>query len=271
VTGKQIVPIAWSIEVPLLGHPTMLATLIKIPVIACGVMGGLLTFLSLALGNRDMIAPLLALTAVSGGVICVQLLFVVIVFFRNRISMSYALDSCGARSRMIDRRAHLGANAAVVAGVPQGEPGVASAGILAQTSADQKVAWRAVRCVDCSPRWRTVKLANAWRTVMVLYCSPENYETAAACVAASVAAQPQRSGGNPVAGCLLRSALMIVGAAPMFYLPRQISVEAFVPFIAFCFGLATVWLLPVFGWAVIDAVAIVFAEAIFNGVRQNNS
>ena len=99
MTGQPMTPIAWSIDVPLLGQPSIIATFGKIVVLACGLMSGLLAFLSLALDNRETIAPLLALTAISGGVSCVLLLLVVIVFFRNRMSMSYALDSRGARSR----------------------------------------------------------------------------------------------------------------------------------------------------------------------------
>lgn len=271
MSGKQptpITPIAWSIDVSLLGQPSMLGAFAKVILLSSSLMGGLLIFLSLVLGNRDMVGPLLGLTAISAGVISVLLLFVVLAFFRNRMSMSYAVDARGARSAVDDRRARFGARAAIVAGVLGGKPGVAGAGLLAETSASQEIAWRAVRSVACSPRWRTVKLANAWRTVMVLYCLPENYEAVAAGATRAVAAQPAGRAGNPVAGFLLRSALMILGALPLFFLPRQISVEAFVPFLALCFALAAVWLLPVFGWVAIGAVAIVAGQAIFQGAQR---
>lgn len=263
--------IAWNIDVSLLGQPSMRRMFLKVILFSAGLMGGLLVFLSLVLGNRDMVAPMLGLTAISAGVVAVLLLFVVLVVFRNRMSMGYLVDEKGVRSTVLDRRARVAGKLAIIAGVLGGKPGVAGAGLLSASSWQQEIAWRAVRSVDCSPRWRTVKLANAWRTVMILYCRPENYETVADRAVRAVAAQPARPTVNPVPGLLLRSALIVLGCLPLFFLPSPIRIDNFVPWLALCFGLATVWFLPIFGWVVIGCVAVVAAQAALRGAQPFRS
>ncbi len=268
MAGDRTRTIAWSIDVSLL-QPAVLASFLKIILLACGLLGGLLAYLSLVLGGRDMIGPLLALTAVGAGAISLLLAFVVIVFFRNRMTMSFVVDERGAQGVVIDRRARIGAKAAIAAGAVAGSPAVAGTGLLAETSADQGVSWRAVRSVACSPQRRTVTLANAWRTLLVLYCAADNYEAIADRATRAVAAQPRRPMFNPLPGFLARSALMIAAATPLFFLPRRLHVEAVVPLLALCFALAAVWLLPVFGWVVTGCVAVVGAQAAFNAIEHH--
>ncbi len=183
--------------------------------------------------------------------------------------MSFVVDERGTQGVVIDRRARIGAKAAIAAGAVAGSPAVTGTGLLAETSADQGVSWRAVRSVACSPQRRTVTLASAWRTLLVLYCAADNYEAVADRATRAVAAQPRRPMFNPVPGFLARSALMIAAATPLFFLPRRLHVKAFVPLLALCFALAAVWLLPVFGWVVIGCVAVVGAQAAFNAIEHH--
>lgn len=271
MSGDRHPPVAWNIDVSLLGQPSMVGMFFKVIFLSAGLMGGLLVFLSLVLGNRDMVAGMVGLTAISAAIISVLMLFVIVVVFRNRMSMSYTVDDKGARSAVLDRRARLGAKAAIVVGVLGGKPGVAGAGLLSEASSRQDVAWRAVRSVVCSPRWRTVKLANSWRTVMILYCLPENYDAVAERAMRAVAGQPSRAGASPVPGLLLRSALVVLASLPLFFLPHPIQVEAFTPLLTLCFGLTAVWFLPVFGWVTIGCLLVVAAQAALQGARPYRS
>jgi hypothetical protein len=261
-------PIAWRVDVSLLGQPSMVANFLKIILLSVGLVGGLLVFLSLVLGGWVTIAPILALIAVCAGIMTLLLLFVVLVFFRNRIAMAYVIDDDGARSLVEDRRARLGGKAAIAAGLLGGGAEVAGAGLLAQSSSSQEVAWRAVRSVAYSPRWRTVTLANAWRTVLVLYCLPENYEAVAARVAEEVAAHPQVATTSPLPGLLLRSGVMICGFAPLFFLPPALRVEPFLVWLGLCFGLAAVWFLPRFAWVVVGVLGGAAAQLILPAIND---
>ena len=102
----------WRIDVSLLGQPTMVANFVKVIVISGGVMGALLAFLALTQGNPGEIVSMLQLTAVSVGVVAAIMLLVMIVFFRNRMSMAFRVDAAGARSALVDRRARAGGKAA---------------------------------------------------------------------------------------------------------------------------------------------------------------
>lgn len=258
-------PIAWRVDVSLLGQPSMVANFMKIILLSVGLVCALLVFLTLVLGDRATIAPVLELIAVCAGIMTLLFLFVVLVLFRNRIAMAYVIDEDGARSLVKDRRAHLGGEGAIAAGLLGGGAGVAGAGLLAQSSSSQEVAWRAVRSVAYSPRWRTVTLANAWRTVLVLYCLPENYEAVAARVAKEVAVHPHVSTTNPVPGLLLRSGVMICGFVPLLFLPPALRVEPFLVWLGLCFGLAAVWFLPRFAWVVVGVLSVAAVQLALNG------
>lgn len=268
---EENAPIAWRIDVSLLGQPSMVGMFVKVMLISAGIMGGLLAFMSIAVGNGKAVVPMLELTAISIGVISVILLFVIIVIFRNRMSMIYVLDEGGAKSAVADRRARVGANVALIAGALTGKPGLAGAGLLSNASSQQEIAWHAVRGVAYSPRWRTIKLANNWRWAMVLYCLPDNYEAVAALVRRAAAAQPPRAAKNPLPGLLLRTLIVILASLPLFALPTPVKVDAFVPLLALCFGLASVWFLPIFGWVVIGCVAFIVAQAALHGLQPYHS
>lgn len=246
----------WQVDVSLLGQPTMVANFVKVIAIAFVVMSGLLIFLSIVSGDGAPIWPLVQLTLVCVGSVAVLFLFVIVVFFRNRMTMRFAVDERGAQSVQIDRRARAGAKAAIVVGALSGKPGLLGAGLISQSTASQAMRWSAMRSASFSPRWRAIKLANGWRTVMILYCLPENYELVAERVrGALVANPPSRERRSPLTGYLPRTALVVVASAPLFNLPTPIHVEAFVPFLIMCFALASVWLIPILGWVVLGGLA----------------
>jgi hypothetical protein len=216
----------------------------------------LLVFLSTASGDGVPIWPLMQLTLVCVGVVVALLLFVIIVFFRNRMTMRFAVDQRGVHSAQIDRRARAGAKAAIAVGVLSGNPNLLGAGLISQSTSSQTTRWGALRSAGFSPRWRAIKLANGWRTVMVLYCLPENYEDVAERVRRALASNPpSRERRSPLTGYLLRTTLVVVASTPLFNLPTPVHVEAFVPFLILCFALASVWLIPILAWAVLGGLA----------------
>ena len=267
----QETALEWRIDVSLLGQPTMVANFVKVIAISAGVMGGLLAFLALTQGNPSEIIFLLQLTAACVGFVAVIMLLVMIVFFRNRMNMAFRVDATCARSSVIDRRARAGGKAALVVGALSGKPQLLGAGLIAASTSSQSLAWSAVRKVACSPRWRTIRLANSWRTAMILYCDASNYEEVSRFVENAVQSAPHRARPNPLPGLLLRSVLTVVASAPMFALPYPITVDPLVPLIVLAFALVCVWLLPIFGWVVIGGLAWVAAEAIAAGLAPYTS
>jgi hypothetical protein len=255
----------WRTDVSLLGQPTMIANFFKVIVIAAGVMSALFAFLALIQGTPGEIVPLLRLTAVCVGVVAAIMLLVMIVFFRNRMGMAFRVDADAARSAVIDRRAKAAGKTALVVGALSGKPQLLGAGLIASTSSSQSLAWSAVRKASYSPRWRTIKLANSWRTAMILFCDASNYDEVARFVENAVRASPHRIRPNPLPGLLLRSALTVVASAPLFGLPYPITVDMLAPLLVLAFALMSVWFLPIFGWAVFGGLAWVAVEAAAAG------
>jgi len=261
----------WRIDVSLLGQPAMIANFVKVIVIAAGVMAALLAFLALVQGNTGEIIPLLQLTAACVGVVAAIMLLVMIAFFRNRMGMAFRVDAGGARAWTIDRRARAGGKAAIVVGALSAKPQLLGAGLIAASTSAQSLAWSAVRKAAYSPRWRTIKLANSWRTALILYCDASNYEEVARFVEAAVRAAPRRWRPNPLPGLLLRSALTVVASAPLFGLPYPITVDLLAPLMVMAFALVTVWFLPIFAWAVFGGLAWVAVEAAAAGFAPYTS
>lgn len=248
----------------------MVASFLKVIVIAAVVMAALLVFLALTTGGRDEIVGLLELTGMCVGFVAMIMLLVMIVFFRNRMSMAFRVDASGARAGVIDRRARAGTKAALVVGALSGNPQLVGAGLIGASSS-QSVAWSAVLGVRRSPRWRTIELRNSWRTIVILYCDPSNYEAVDEFVASAVQSTPHLKRSNPLPGLLLRTTLSVIASLPLLALPHPVQVEALAPLLALCFALVSVWLFPVFGWVVIGALGWVALEAISSGVTPYTS
>ena len=170
----------WRIDVGLITEPLMLAGFLKVMALATLLMGSLLSFLAAVSGNVDGIPSMLALTGIALGVVMVISLFVMTVIMRNRFSMRFIVDGRGVRQLSIDRRAKAGAAAAVAIGALAGSPGATGAGQIAQSQADREAAWDGIVSVRYHPARRAIALANSWRTVMLIFCLPGNYEAVAA-------------------------------------------------------------------------------------------
>jgi len=195
----------------------------------------------------------------------VIMLLVMIVFFRNRMSMAFRVDAAGARSAVIDRRARGAGKAALVVGALSGKPQLVGAGLIASSTSSQSLAWSAVRKASCSPRWRTIKLANSWRTAMILYCDASNYDEVARFVVEAMRTSPRSHRPNPLPGLLLRSALTVAASAPLFGLPHPFTVDMLVPLLVMAFALISVWLFPVFAWAVFGGLTWIAVEVAAAG------
>lgn len=61
-------------------------------------------------------------------------------------------------------------------GLASGRPGYAGAALIAQSTNSASITWRNVGKLKFYPRQKAIAVKNSWRTVLVIYCTPENYE-----------------------------------------------------------------------------------------------
>jgi hypothetical protein len=265
-------PLEWETDVHLVTHPLMLANFAKLFAITAFIMGALLSFILAVTGGARSIVPMLELTgAVTGGLAVLSGL-VCLVIFRNRMHMRFSLDAEAAEAEVIDTRAKTANKIAVAAGVLTGRPGLAGAGMIAQSSSHQKAAWTAIAKARYSPAWRTVSLSNGWRTVLILFCTRENYDAVAASVREALAARKTKARPkNPLPRLLLRTALVILACVPLFGLP-DLDEQAVLPAILIlCFALASVWLIPLLAWVVLAGIAWMAALELLAGSEMRTS
>ncbi|HWA59932.1 MAG TPA: hypothetical protein VG939_01085 [Caulobacteraceae bacterium] len=247
--------LAWEADAPLLTHPVMLGALVRLFGITGAIMAGLLVFLFAVQGEWRAIGPMLAMVGAVVGGLFVLSLAVSLVVFGARLRMAFRLDSDGVAASVVDRRARNANRAAAVLGILSGRPALAGAGLLAETESSQSAAWSSIARARFQPRRRTILLSNRWRTVIVLFCTPDNYEAVGQRVRAALAASARPRGRSPLPGLILRTALVVAACAPLFGLP-ELGDEAVLPaLLALCFGLAAVWLIPQMAWVTLGALA----------------
>ena len=64
------------------------------------------------------------------------------------------------------------------------------------------------------------------------------------------------AGKSPLPAYLGRSALVILGCLPLFGLAEEYDTGLFLPILILCFGLATVWLINLFGWVILGGLLV---------------
>ena len=161
-----------------------------------------------------------------------------------------------------------------MAGALARKPGVAGAGLIAASSEAMATRWAGIRRAVYDPRRRNITLRNRWRTIIVLYCTPENYEAVAAAVrlhlsAVPAASRPKR--GSPVPALLGWTAAVIAASFPAFVLPWPLTLDLLMPMVLLAFALATVWLIPLFGYVIFFCVAYLAIELVLNGLATRRN
>jgi len=167
--------LTWEIEVPLLSNRAVVGGMARVLVITGAIICGLMAVLFGAQGEWELIAP------VSAGLLgaCVGLfvpsLLVMVLVFRNRIRFRFTVGDKGVRIETIDRTVRLVNRLAVGAGALGGSPQTAGAGLIGTGRETEGVRWEGSFRASYNDRARTVAPRNAWRTLIVVYCTSENY------------------------------------------------------------------------------------------------
>lgn len=248
---KPLVPtLTWERRVSLLGQPILLRAYAIALLCTALVMGGLMAFILAASGEAAGIPALLGLLgAVLLGLALVFLLVALLVF-GNRMTQRFTLDARGVRSEVVDRRATGAARLLVVLGLLTGRPGAVGGGLIAAGDRGRGLDWSEVGRVRYDPRRHVVALGNSWRTVVILFCAPENYAAVAQAVASATLGRLERR-RHPLPRLLLHTALVALALLPVFTLPYPFEQDPLLPILLLCFALATVWLIPLLAWVVV--------------------
>jgi hypothetical protein len=122
------------------------------------------------------------------------------------------------------------------------------------------VSWDGAFRVDAVPRRRLLVFRNAWRPIMEVYCTPENYAAVEAFVRERMAQRrtaERVEPRSPLPRYLLHTLLILVASFFVLVAYDEFDLDVLVPMIMLAFALATLWLIPLFGYVVLLTNALI--------------
>lgn len=265
--------LVWETDLPLLSRrmlgqwtAAMLATAI--------VMTLILGLVFVAQGDWDVLPPMLALIgAVVAGLWLLGLL-IMLVLFRGKYRVRYTLSDKGIRCDTIDSIARKANRAAIVVGILARSPQALGAGLIAVSRESEEARWSGAFKAVYEPDKQLIGLRNAWRTLLWVQCTPENYAEVAETIASHMKRRrtASRAGGkSPLPAYLGRTALVLAASFPLFPLAEEFDTGLFLPIFILCFGLATVWLINIFGWVVIGGLIVQAIGVVIDQMQVRES
>lgn len=211
-----------------------------------------------AQGEFDALADMaLVFLAVTTGLWLLGFLIMALLF-QGKFRVRYTLSSSGVRMETLDKTAKGSNRLAIVLGTLSGKPGLLSAGLINRSRESEALEWDGAYRAVLRPERHLVVFKGAWRNLLLLQCLPQNYARVAARVAAEMEAHGTARrvpGKSPLPVYLGRSLLVVLASLPIFLLHEEYDLDVFLPLLMFCFALATVWLIPLFGWVVLGCLA----------------
>lgn len=253
-------PLQWDIDVPLLSNRHMLSALAKAMLGAGGIVVALVSLLLGFQGAWDVIPGVaVLLLGISLGLFALGL--VVMAFpFRNRLASRFTIDTEGVHLVVTDRTARAGNRMAFWMGLALGSGATAGSGLLAATQETQSLRWGGAFRAVVEPATRSIAFRNGWRTLLRVYCRPDNFSEAVDRVQREMAAHAtveRASQRSPLGAYLARTLLVAVACLPILAVSDVFDFSLLPPFILLCFGVAMVWFLRPLAWVVLVMVAVI--------------
>jgi len=268
--GSAAADYTWEADITLLSNPLFIRQLMLVAIGAGLMMAFIMIFVFAATGEFDAIPMMILISFLSIIGLGVFFFLITLIFFGNRTTVRFTVDDKGAYWETIDKRAKTLNRLTILFGILGRSHQAAGAGVLATAREKEFVAWLHLERVEDSRRHLMITLRNSWRPVMMLICLSENYDTVLQFAKRKVVAKPlqKAQGPKPISKGLTRTIFVCLAAAPLFYLssPFVLDYDIFMTLLMFFFALATVWLVPLFGWVVIASGIIVAIQLIFSGI-----
>jgi len=251
--------IVWETDLRLFG-PEMLKGWSLAMVATWLVMMLILGIVFVAQGETENLPGLAGvLLAVTAGLWLFGFL-VMALLFRGKYRVRYTVSDSGVRMDTLEQVAKKANRLAIVLGALSGKPGLLGAGLIGRSRESEGVEWDGAFRADLRPERQLIVFKGPWRSLLLLQCQADNYAVVAARVEQAMARHgtakrvPARS---PLPAYLLRTLGVALASLPIFGLHEEYHLDVFLPLLMFCFALATVWLIPLFGWVVLGSLGFI--------------
>lgn len=225
-------------------------------------------------GDWDALPGLLGITLAGAGGLWLLGFVIKALVFRGRMRVRYTVTDKGVLQETIDKTAKVANRLAIVAGVLGRSPQVLGSGLIAKSREAEAIEWPMVARADDDPARHFITLRNSWRALMWVQCTPENHAQVLTHIQAALAAYPpgsEATRASPLPRYLLHSLLIVAACVPLFMLVEEFNLDLFVPLLVMCFALATLWLIPLFGWVVLAGLGWTGIELILRLTEERQS
>lgn len=263
----------WETDLPLFSREMFMQWTLGMSVTAL-VMVLILGTIFVAQGEWDTLGGLILMAGGCSAGLWLLGLIIMAVMFRGRFHVRYTLDDQGLRLESAEALAKKANRAAIVLGALARSPGVAGAGLLARASETVTVRWKGGFVAVPKPARHLIALRNGWRTVMFVQCTADNFDTVLARMQSAMhkhktANRIERA--SPLPFYLRHSVLIMLASLPLFALADEFHIDLFAPIFVLCFALATLWLINLFGWAVLAGLAYLAIATLLDLARVRES
>ena len=224
------------------------------------VMMLILGIVFVAQGETDSLADMaLVFLAVVAGLWVFGFL-VMAVLFRGKFRVRYTASETGILMETLDTVAKKANRLAIVLGALSGKPGPLGAGLIGRSREAEGVAWDGAFRAVLRPERHLIVFKGPWRSLLLVQCREDNYARVSALVEREMAGHGTAKrvpGKSPLTTYLGRTVLVALASLPIFGLHEEFDLDIFLPLLMFCFALATVWLIPLFGWVVMGSLGLI--------------
>ena len=271
--SKKQPDISWDISIPLINNPFIFRTSIQLCLMTWIVMMVLFGFIFGVTGEFDALLPMLTIMTMISVGLWVSMLLVMIIFFGNRMPMHFTINKGGVTCEMTSKRSKVANRVLIILGILARKPGAVGTGVIARSQESQTFEWARVYAVKYNEKRNVITLRNRWRALLMIFCLPENYRDVVETINTHIRPRPEnhKRHTHPVSRLLVRTALTILACVPLFRLDYPFKVDLFLPIFILCFAMATIWLIPLFGYIVIGAVLYVTIVIIAQGLQVHAS
>ena len=112
---------------------------------------------------------------------------VIMVLYKGRYSVGFVIDNKGIRCYTQKKQAKKNRminSLAIILGIFFRKPGVAGAGMLAQSRQDSRINWKHVKKISYRPRNFMILVKGNFAEHIAIFCTSENYEQVKSIIAA---------------------------------------------------------------------------------------
>lgn len=265
--------LTWETDLPLFSR-AMFRQWTGAMLVTAVVMLLILAPIFAAQGDWDVLPRVAGLIAAGTAGLWAAGFVIMAVVFRGKMRVRYTLTKRGILYQTVDKTARGANRMAIVVGALARSPQVLGSGLIAKSRESEQVNWAQVVRADYDESRSFITLRNAWRSIMWMQCTPENYPAVAEYVRQTLATKPASSDAghaSPLPRYLIHTVLVVLASTSLFMLAEEFNLDLFVPLLVMCFALATLWLIPLFGWVVLAGLGWVGVELFLSMTEVKTS